>query len=44
MAGFDRRTANVPRGLIEAVLGTVSDAIIASDADGFIIINGFGPA
>ena len=37
MAGFEsKRTANVPRGLIEAVLGTVSDAIIASDADGFI--------
>ena len=27
---------SVPHGLIEAILGTVSDAIIATDADGFI--------
>ena len=37
MAGFkSKRTASVPRGLIEAILGTVSDAIIATDADGLI--------
>ena len=29
-------TASVPHGLIEAILGTVSDAIIATDADGLI--------
>jgi PAS domain S-box-containing protein len=29
--------ASVPHGLIEAVLGTTSDAIIATDADGCII-------
>ena len=31
-----KRTASVPHGLIEAILGTVSDAIIAADADGLI--------
>jgi PAS domain S-box-containing protein len=37
MAGSrSKRTASVPHGLIEAILGTVSDAIIATDADGFI--------
>jgi PAS domain S-box-containing protein len=29
-------TAGVPPGLIEAILGTISDAIIATDADGLI--------
>ena len=27
---------SVPHGLIEAILGTISDAIIATDAEGFI--------
>ena len=37
MAGSKSRgTASVPHGLIEAILGTISDAIIATDADGFI--------
>ena len=37
MAGSKSRgTASVPHGLIEAILGTVSDAIIATDAAGFI--------
>ena len=37
MAGSKSRgTASVPRGLIEAILGTVSDAIIATAADGSI--------
>jgi PAS domain-containing protein len=37
MAGSKSKgTASVPHGLIEAILGTVSDAIIATDADGFI--------
>jgi PAS domain S-box-containing protein len=31
-----RETASIPRGLTEAILGTVSDAIIATDADGLI--------
>ena len=31
-----KRTASVPHGLIEAILGTVSDAVIATDADGRI--------
>jgi PAS domain S-box-containing protein len=31
-----KRTVSVPHGLIEAILGTVSDAIIATDADGLI--------
>jgi PAS domain S-box-containing protein len=31
-----KRTASVPHGFIEAILGTVSDAIIATDADGLI--------
>jgi PAS domain S-box-containing protein len=29
-------TASVPRGLVEAILGSASDAIIATDADGRI--------
>jgi PAS domain-containing protein len=29
-------TASVPHGLIEAILGSASDAIIATDADGRI--------
>ena len=32
-----KATASVPQSLIEAILGTASDAIIASDADGRII-------
>ena len=31
-----KKSASVPHGLIEAILGTVSDAIIATDADGLI--------
>jgi PAS domain S-box-containing protein len=37
MAGSTlKRAVSVPHGLIEAILGTVSDAIIATDAEGFI--------
>ena len=37
MAGSKpKRAVSVPHGLIEAILGTVSDAIIATDAEGFI--------
>jgi PAS domain S-box-containing protein len=37
MAGSKQKgMVSVPHGLIEAILGTVSDAIIATDADGFI--------
>jgi len=32
-----KATAGVPQSLIEAILGTASDAIIASDADGRVI-------
>ena len=31
-----RETASIPRGLTEAILGTASDAIIATDAGGLI--------
>jgi PAS domain S-box-containing protein len=31
-----KETASIPHGLIEAILGAVSDAIIATDTDGFI--------
>jgi PAS domain S-box-containing protein len=37
MAGSNPKgTVSVPHGLIEAILETVSDAIIATDAEGFI--------
>jgi len=37
MVGFEcRKTTDVPHGLIEAILGTASDAIIATDCSGLI--------
>ncbi|MGY4402248.1 PAS domain S-box-containing protein [Bradyrhizobium sp. USDA 3315] len=29
-------TTSIPNGLVDAILGTVSDAILATDTDGFI--------
>jgi PAS domain S-box-containing protein len=36
MGSRSRETASIPRGLTEAILGTASDAIIATDAAGLI--------
>lgn len=36
MAAPKHEAVSLPHGLIEAILGTASDAIIATDADGFI--------
>ena len=36
MGSRDNATADAPHGLIEAILGSASDAIIATDADGRI--------
>ena len=36
MGSRSRETASIPRGLTEAVLGTASDAIIATDVGGLI--------
>lgn len=38
MVGSESKAAaSVPQGVVDAILGTASDAIIASDADGRII-------
>lgn len=36
VGSISRETASIPRGLTEAILGTASDAIIATDAGGLI--------